>query len=452
MIHLAYDEIAYSGDRTQLRVRPNCPEPAGRFGVSTLLPLALMPGLTCERTDALLRTGHPFVYPLEFGWDWSQRLAPPSGDMAPGFPVAVLESIRAGRASLLITSVEAIHLRPDPHSPLWLFDHVLRFIRDNDLPPERVWFVSGRVTALEDFVVWLQQRQLYEREVFRFRALLVWAAFVRGNYRANAEGWEIDYAADPDQTVTVTRRPFAAAAFADRYVDPGELETERASGALRPKRFLAMNHRRWPHRVHIAAYLQGRGYLDGSLVSFPETAVDQYDVYPAPVLDEFLRASWLALHPKLPLTIDIAQSASAPSTDVQSRLEHGWPYRQSYFNLTAETSMYPPPFYTEKVLKAIVNLQPFLLIGPPDTVRYLRANGFKSFGRLIDERYDLPGDLATRLSRAFGAIDQIGQLAPAAARDLYFECLPELLHNRTHLIDGRHQLDELWAEIATQLP
>jgi hypothetical protein len=51
----------------------------------------------------------------------------------------------------------------------------------------------------------------------------------------------------------------------------------------------------------------------------------------------------------------------------------------------------------------------------------------------------------------FGQIDRLGQLGPAAARDLYFDCLPVLEHNRAHLLEGRHEVDALFDDIEAQI-
>jgi hypothetical protein len=450
VICFAYDDLTRTGEL--LHTRPNCPEPAGRFNASHVPTLSLMPGLTCERTEVLLRDGRPFVYPIELAWDWSQTLSCGPSSLAPGMPPGVIESIRKGRASLLLLLVEAAHLEPDPHSPLWLFDYIQQFIAEHDLPSERVWFVSGRATGLPEFATWLHIRGLYEPEAFQFRALQPWPSWVRAFHRANAQGWDVVTAWHDDDSVSVEKVPFSADAFAARYVAPDEIAAEQRAGTLRPKRFLSMNRHCWPHRVYIASYLQARGYLDDSLVSFAAAPAGFYDAFPAPVLEELLQLGWAKLQPRLPLSVDLGPpSAIGYATDAQSKLENGAPYRARYVNIATETSTYPPAYYSEKTLKPILNLQPFVCVAPPHSLRYLRALGFQTFGRVIDESYDLDGDAATRFSRLFHVIDTLGQLSPSQARDLYVECLPEMTHNRTHLIEGRHQLDVLWDELAAQL-
>jgi hypothetical protein len=413
-----------------------------------------MPGLAFERTETLVRDRRSFVYPLELSWDWSRTLTAGPRSMAPDIPSGVIASIQAGRASLLVFLIEAVPLEPDQHSALWLFDRLQQFIRERELPPHRVWFVSCHVRANESFALWLQQRHLYEPEVFKFRAMQPCVSIVRALYRANEQGWDIQASWDRDDlTASVEKSPFSAAEFAARYVSVAEVRAERRGTALRPKRFLAMNRHPWPHRVYLAAYLQGRGDLDDSLVSFPAVPADYFEHFPAPVLEEFLRASWHKLQPKLPLVIDEGAPPSGGfAPDNLAKLKNGWPYRQSYFNITSETSVYPPAFHTEKVMKPILNLQPFILVAPPDTLRYLRAIGFRSFSRVIDETYDQPADLPIKLTRVFEQVERLAQLGAAEARDLYFECLPELEHNRAHLIEGPHQLELLWGELEAQLP
>jgi hypothetical protein len=102
-------------------------------------------------------------------------------------------------------------------------------------------------------------------------------------------------------------------------------------------------------------------------------------------------------------------------------------------------------------MKPISNLQPFIVISTTGTLRYLHGIGFRSFAGIIDESYDALADPIERIPRIFEQIDRLAALSPAEARDRYFACLPALEHNRTHLIDGRHELEDLYDELEAQL-
>lgn len=64
-------------------------------------------------------------------------------------------------------------------------------------------------------------------------------------------------------------------------------------------------------------------------------------------------------------------------------------YEQSFFTIVGETngeSEYL--FVTEKTMKPIMNLHPFFVVGNPNTLKYLKSLGFKTFGDFWDESYD----------------------------------------------------------------
>ncbi len=64
-------------------------------------------------------------------------------------------------------------------------------------------------------------------------------------------------------------------------------------------------------------------------------------------------------------------------------------YEETFFTIVGETnaeSQYL--FITEKTMKPIMNLHPFFVVGNPNTLRYLKSLGFKTFSDFWDESYD----------------------------------------------------------------
>ena len=43
---------------------------------------------------------------------------------------------------------------------------------------------------------------------------------------------------------------------------------------------------------------------------------------------------------------------------------------------------------SEKILKPLLNLHPFIVMSTPHTLKKITELGFKTFGRFIDESYD----------------------------------------------------------------
>jgi hypothetical protein len=278
---------------------------------------------------------------------------------------------------------------------------------------------------------------------------------VRMQYRANERGEEIQLA-ESDDSWSFSLSRLSVEEFAERYVQPEEIVAERRSGKIRAKRFLSMNRQPRFHRQAIVSYLLGRGFLDHSIVSFGPALHDGRDLRAFPLFGEMLFANWQTLQARLPLVIDylIDNTPAGTGMDQFHKVSHGWPYRDAYFNIVTETEIGRDvaPICTEKLCKPMLNLQPFVAVTTAHTLAYLNRAGFKTFSSIVDEHYDVVEDPIERLIRIFEQIDRLGGLSEAEARDRYIACLPELEHNRQHLLDGRHELDSLFDEIEAALP
>jgi hypothetical protein len=454
MLAFAYDAISHNEDWTHVEVRPNCqypsvpvPHPDRRYSCGALVPMCILDRhrVRCERTEDLLRAGRPFVYPLELQYGLRTSLVE-NPELAPGIPSDVVQQVRAGRAVILIwIGHEPVPLHLGAEGRIWVFDVIVKFLYDVGLPAERVWFVSGNVLAGFTFHKWLHDRAIAEANAFRFRTMVMSPATVRMQYRANERGEELSLS-EQDDLWTFTLSPLSTTDFAERYVQPAEIAEERRSGKIRPKRFLSMNRQPRFHRRAIISYLYGKGILDQTIASFGPAQRDINDIGGFPGLGEFLLESWKALQPSLPLVIDDAVGATA--VDFQ-KLAFGWPYRDAYFNIVTETEMGRDvaPICTEKLCKPMLNYQPFIAATTAHTLGYLNGAGFKTFSGIVDEGYDTVAEPVERLGQIFGQIDRLGALSQTEARDRYFACLPELEHNRAHLLEARHDLDRLFDEL-----
>ncbi len=89
---------------------------------------------------------------------------------------------------------------------------------------------------------------------------------------------------------------------------------------------------------------------------------------------------------KLPIELDTDGKINNFRTDNAFPKEL---FLDSVINICSETSFENNElFITEKVLKPILNFQPFILIGPYQYLKELRKLGFKTFGDFWDESYD----------------------------------------------------------------
>ena len=71
------------------------------------------------------------------------------------------------------------------------------------------------------------------------------------------------------------------------------------------------------------------------------------------------------------------------------KLIHEEYFNQAYFNYVVETHFDNDTiFLTEKTFKPILNLQPFVIVGNPGSLRLLKDLGYKTFDTVIKEEYD----------------------------------------------------------------
>lgn len=103
----------------------------------------------------------------------------------------------------------------------------------------------------------------------------------------------------------------------------------------------------------------------------------------------------------------------------------------SYFEIVTETYLSDDTilFITEKTVRPIVRLQPFVMIGPPFLLRELRRLGFKTFSPWIDESYDEVVDPVARIEMVFREIDRLCEMPIEQLHTMYCEMWPVLAHN-----------------------
>ena len=113
------------------------------------------------------------------------------------------------------------------------------------------------------------------------------------------------------------------------------------------------------------------------------------------------------------------------------------PYIDTYFSLVTETVFdYPYSFRTEKIWKPIAMGHPWIAATSCGYYRDIRNLGFRTFGHLIDESFDLLDNDQDRMER----IEQV--VADLCQQDLvrFLGAAEEVCkYNQQHLIDTRQQ-------------
>lgn len=80
-------------------------------------------------------------------------------------------------------------------------------------------------------------------------------------------------------------------------------------------------------------------------------------------------------------------------------------YKKIGLDIVAETAFeYPYPFVTEKTYRSISCLRPFIILGPYQTLNFIKSFGFKTFSAIINEDYDSIKDPVSRFDAVCNSI------------------------------------------------
>lgn len=214
---------------------------------------------------------------------------------------------------------------------------------------------------------------------------------------------------------------------------------------IRKYKFLSYNRNsNRLHRPYVISKLYNDGILNDSLVSLYESrALSEYDnvlksiktlefetlVFSdtdREILKNFVDNSY-------PLKLDHEDADTCARGDNQiSTKDH---FLNSYINIVCETSCHSDyTFITEKTLRPIINLQPFIVFGNPYTLIELKKLGFKTFDKWFDESYDLERNTNKRFELAYSEIKRLSEMDIDEIHELYYEMFDVLEHNFNRLV------------------
>jgi hypothetical protein len=113
-------------------------------------------------------------------------------------------------------------------------------------------------------------------------------------------------------------------------------------------------------------------------------------------------------------------------------------YIDTYFSLITETVFeYPYSFRTEKIWKAIAMGHPWIVAANAGYYRDIQNLGFKTFGHLIDERFD---QVEPHWARASRIVDVVEDLCKQDLASFLKECYTVCKYNQELLIEKRPQV------------
>lgn len=112
--------------------------------------------------------------------------------------------------------------------------------------------------------------------------------------------------------------------------------------------------------------------------------------------------------------------------------------------VTESVFLEPTSSASEKTLFAIYNKTPFISVGPPGTLKYLRKLGFKTFDDFWNEDYDNELDHESRLLKIFQVIDFIDNKSLSELNQIYDKMQSILNFNYHRLLELKE--NNLWLD------
>jgi len=217
-------------------------------------------------------------------------------------------------------------------------------------------------------------------------------------------------------------------------------ESDLDKTVLRPKKFLCFNRTLRAHRYALAYMAVKMNLLENSIFSFlnmyDNTEVDSvlYDLESF----EFEDANDFAktVFDLVPYELDTQHLSADERRGFNSaNNKQSW-FTDTYIHITSETRFIEgeTPFVSEKTWKPISNLQPFIMVGNPGTLKYIKELGFKTFSPFIDESYDEMADYKVRMRHIYSEIERLNNMSIKEIHDWYYSIKDVLLHNQQLLI------------------
>lgn len=206
-------------------------------------------------------------------------------------------------------------------------------------------------------------------------------------------------------------------------LDTNAIISDILNKKLRTHKFLSFNNIARDFRAILVHRLITNGIDKNSIL----TCSDKYQSTPFSMdKDIFKEFEKIKLQKTFPRTFDYELTTSNPTDiNVSAHLD-------SYINICTETFFNQQDdrlFFSEKIFKPIICLQPFILVGQYQSLKYLQNLGFKTFHPYINEAYDQEVNDTLRLSIIVSEVNRLNQLTIDELHNLLLNVLPILEHN-----------------------
>ncbi|KJV07507.1 hypothetical protein [Methylocucumis oryzae] len=151
--------------------------------------------------------------------------------------------------------------------------------------------------------------------------------------------------------------------------------------------------------------------------------------------------NWLEIANRLtqqfPITIPGSDSFADNKSFAFRSIDGKW-YSETFMSIVGESYFTSGEslFITEKLVKPLYWSHPFVVLGDPGTLERLRALGFRTFNKVIDEHYDTIKDPGMRLLALITELYRLGSLSPAELSQARNGLAEDVQYNFDYLCNG----------------
>ena len=204
---------------------------------------------------------------------------------------------------------------------------------------------------------------------------------------------------------------------------------------VRKNKFINLNARPTVHRQIAVTRLFN--YREEGILTFSKT-FGGYEEAELPCTEPSIKQRYEEIETHFPLVWDLKDVVDYDEAAV---LDMSASYINEnldcYLNVITETRFYNtnPVWFSEKTFRAMMFLQPFIVLGAAGSLKALRNRGYQTFAQWIDESYDEIDDDIERAHRALdSAVAFFSTRTQEELSKSLLEMLPVLTHNYYHLL------------------
>lgn len=264
-----------------------------------------------------------------------------------------LNDLRSGKAFLLLDqSLEGYQTK-------WLWDFFHKECVEYNISPKQIIYVTGNMIVEDVYNEWVNKNQIKDK--------LKVIGYPHFEFDMGRSAYERTKTENPLPTI-------------EKHL------TYKTNNLENIKTFACLNKRLRFHRIWFYSYLYESGLLDRGLVSMNKFEIGNY-FFEGEALEEDKLKPMIE---KLPLLVHGKRNDELDDNFYINRFNDQI-CLDTFLTVISEAHCGDSDetmFLSEKTFKVIACRHPFIIMGNKDSMKKMRQIGYRTFGDMIDERYD----------------------------------------------------------------